>query len=125
AGKNVLVTGGGRGIGEMIAEGLVVNQCFVIISSRDAKQCEATAARLNALGKGKCVAFGSDLATSAGIEALAKRVQELTGGKLHALVNNSGKAWGEPFENFDVPKGFDEILRINVAGSMLDALVPC
>lgn len=114
AGKNVLVTGGGRGIGEMIAEGLVVNRCFVIISSRDAKQCEATASRLNALGKGKCVAFGSDLATPAGVEALAAKVKELTGGKLHALVNNSGKAWGEPFENFDVQKGFEDILRINV-----------
>mmetsp|Transcript_11305 Transcript_11305/g.20059 ORF Transcript_11305/g.20059 Transcript_11305/m.20059 type:complete len:280 (+) Transcript_11305:70-909(+) len=114
AGKNVLVTGGGRGIGEMIAEGLVINGCCVIISSRDLKQCEETASRLNKLGKGKCIAIASDLGKAEGVEALATEVAKVTEGKLHALVNNSGKAWGQPIDQFDVQKGFDDILRLNV-----------
>lgn len=114
AGKNVLVTGGGRGIGEMIAEGLVVNGATVIVSSRDLAQCKATAERLNALGKGRCMAIASDLGKPGGAEALAKEVHGLVNGKLHALVNNSGKAWSQPIEKYDVKKGFEEILQLNV-----------
>lgn len=114
AGKNVLVTGGGRGIGEMIAEGLVANGATVIVSSRDFKQCEATALRLNAMQKGRCIAVASDLGKSEGIEALVEQVRSLTGGKLHGLVNNSGKAWAQPIEQYDIKKGFDEIMFLNV-----------
>eukprot|EP00930_Biecheleria_cincta_P037402 TRINITY_DN25667_c0_g1_i1.p1 TRINITY_DN25667_c0_g1~~TRINITY_DN25667_c0_g1_i1.p1 ORF type:complete len:292 (-),score=36.09 TRINITY_DN25667_c0_g1_i1:178-1023(-) len=113
-GRNVLVTGGGRGIGEMIAEGLVRNGATVIVSSRDVKACEQTADRLNKLGKGKCLAIGSDLGKAEGNEELAKKVHEVTGGKLHALINNSGKAWAQPIDKYDVKKGFEEILYLNV-----------
>lgn len=98
----------------MIAEGLVVNGCHVAVSSRDLKQCEATAERLNAIGKGRCTAIGSDLGTADGVESLVKQVQEVFGGKLHALINNSGKAWGQPFDQYDVKKGFEDILYLNL-----------
>ena len=41
-GKTALVTGGSRGIGEMIAAGFVANGAKVYISSRKAAACEAT-----------------------------------------------------------------------------------
>ncbi|MBL6630225.1 MAG: SDR family NAD(P)-dependent oxidoreductase, partial [Ilumatobacteraceae bacterium] len=44
AGKVAVVTGGSRGIGEMIAAGLLANGAKVYISSRKAEQCDATAA---------------------------------------------------------------------------------
>ena len=45
-GKNVLVTGGSRGIGEMIAAGFLASGAKVYISSRKAEACDATARRL-------------------------------------------------------------------------------
>jgi NAD(P)-dependent dehydrogenase (short-subunit alcohol dehydrogenase family) len=42
-GKTVLVTGGSRGIGEMIAAGFLANGARVYISSRKADVCDATA----------------------------------------------------------------------------------
>lgn len=114
AGKHVLITGGGRGIGEMMAEGLVANGAIVVISSRDIKQCEATAERLNALGKGRCIAIASDLVNPEGAEALVKELHKVFGGKMHALINNSGKAWAQPIDSFNVKKGFEEILTLNV-----------
>ena len=45
-GKVALVTGGSRGIGEMIAAGFLQNGAKVYISSRKAPACEETAKRL-------------------------------------------------------------------------------
>ena len=54
AGKRVLVTGGSRGIGEMIAAGFVANGAKVYISSRKAEACDATAERLSIEFGGEC-----------------------------------------------------------------------
>ncbi|KAJ9065704.1 hypothetical protein DSO57_1016791 [Entomophthora muscae] len=49
-GKVVLVTGGGRGVGELIAEGFVVNGAKVYITGRKKEALEKTCSRLNNLG---------------------------------------------------------------------------
>lgn len=55
AGKIVVITGGGRGIGKMMAEGFVKNNAKVYIASRSLKACEETAKNLNAMGPGSCI----------------------------------------------------------------------
>ena len=45
-GKVAFISGGSRGIGEMIAAGFLANGAKVYISSRKAEVCNATAARL-------------------------------------------------------------------------------
>jgi hypothetical protein len=49
-GKVAIVTGGSRGIGQMIATGLVANGVRTYITARKADACDATAAELSALG---------------------------------------------------------------------------
>jgi NAD(P)-dependent dehydrogenase (short-subunit alcohol dehydrogenase family) len=53
-GKVVIVTGGGRGIGLMIAKGYVANGATVYISSRNKDNCEEVSKELTKLGPGKC-----------------------------------------------------------------------
>jgi NAD(P)-dependent dehydrogenase (short-subunit alcohol dehydrogenase family) len=53
--KVVIITGGGRGIGKMMAEGFVKNHAKVYIASRSLKACQETADELNKLNAGKCV----------------------------------------------------------------------
>ncbi|HAH81264.1 MAG TPA: 3-oxoacyl-ACP reductase, partial [Gammaproteobacteria bacterium] len=54
AGKVAIVTGGSRGIGEMIAAGYLANGAKVYISSRKADVCDATAKRLSEQFGGEC-----------------------------------------------------------------------
>jgi len=75
-GKTALVTGGSRGIGEMIAAGFLANGVKVYISSRKADVCDATAARLAQSYGGACVSLPADLSQMAGIESLAARLGE-------------------------------------------------
>jgi NAD(P)-dependent dehydrogenase (short-subunit alcohol dehydrogenase family) len=113
-GKVAVVTGGSRGIGFMIASGLVANGVRVYITARKADACDAAAAELSqrASGGGECISFPADLSTE---EGLASFVAALTEREDHVdiLVNNAGAAWGADLGEF--PEiGFDKVLDLNV-----------
>jgi len=112
AGKTVLVTGGSRGIGRMIAGGFVDAGAKVYVSSRKAEACDATAAELSA--RGACLSLPADLSTEAGCRALAQQLADRET-QLHVLVNNAGNTWGAPFEEFD-DAAWDRVLSLNVKG---------
>ena len=98
AGKIAVVTGGSRGIGEMIAAGLLANGAKVYISSRKADQCDATAARLSAEYGGECISIPADLSIMEGITALASAIGERES-RVDILVNNAGVSWALPSKN--------------------------
>jgi NAD(P)-dependent dehydrogenase (short-subunit alcohol dehydrogenase family) len=114
AGKVAVVTGGSRGIGEMIAAGFLAAGAKVYISSRKADVCDATAERLAGEFGGECVSIPANLADVAGIESfvasLAEREQ-----KLDILVNNAGVSWGAPLDEFP-ENGWDKVMDTNVKG---------
>lgn len=114
AGKVVIVTGGSRGIGEMIAAGFLANGAKVYISSRKAETCDATAKRLQAEFGGECVSLPGDLA---GIEGITKFTEAFKAReeKLDVLINNAGVAWGAPLEDFP-EAGWDKVMNTNVKG---------
>ena len=110
SGKVALVTGGSRGIGEMIAHGYVANGVKTYISSRKGEVCDATAERLS--HHGECLSIPADLSTMAGIDHLAKELKSREE-RLDILVNNAGATWGAPIEDFP-ESGWDKIMDINV-----------
>ncbi len=114
AGKVALVTGGSRGIGEMIAAGLLANGAKVYISSRKADVCEATALRLSETYGGTCVALPADLSNLEGVEHLVSALSERED-HLDILINNAGVSWGAPFDDFP-EKGWDKVMDTNVKG---------
>ncbi|MGC5379811.1 glucose 1-dehydrogenase [Micromonospora sp. DT68] len=121
-GKTVLVTGGSRGIGLMIAQGFVRAGAHVIISSRKADVCEAVAKELSS--EGRCEAIPADLGADAGAEALAAAVRDRFG-RLDVLVNNAGATWGAPLENYP-EAAFDKLWAVNVKAvfRLTTALLP-
>lgn len=113
-GKTALVTGGSRGIGLMIARGLVANGAHVFIVARKAKQCDAAAAALNLEGPGTCTSLPADLTTDAACRALAAAVRaRAAGGQLHVLVNNAGSTWGAHLEEFP-EQAWEKVMSLNV-----------
>ncbi len=109
-GKIALVTGGSRGIGEMIARGYVENGARTYISSRKADVCEELAAELSKLGT--CIALPADLSTLDGVRALVEDLGERES-KLDILVNNAGANWGQDIEEFP-ESGWDKVMDLNV-----------
>ncbi len=111
-GKVALVTGGGSGIGWMIAEGYARAGAKVYIASRKKEELEARIAELG--GAGEVVALVADLSSEAGCNALG---DELEGreDRLDVLVNNAGANWGEPYEEFP-ESAWDRVLDLNVKG---------
>lgn len=113
-GKVALVTGGSRGIGEMIAAGFLAAGAKVYISSRKADVCDATAERLAKTYGGTCISLPADLSQMSGIESLAARLAAKEE-RLDILVNNAGAAWGAPIESFP-EVGWDKVMDTNVKG---------
>ncbi|MFI7022227.1 SDR family oxidoreductase [Micromonospora sp. NPDC049900] len=109
-GKNVLVTGGSRGIGLMIARGFVAAGAHVVISSRKAAVCAAVAEELSALGH--CTAIPADLGSDDGARQLAAAVRDRVD-RLDVLVNNAGATWGAPLAEYP-ESAFDKLWAVNV-----------
>jgi NAD(P)-dependent dehydrogenase (short-subunit alcohol dehydrogenase family) len=108
-----LVTGGSRGIGKMIAGGLLAQGAAkVYITARKAGPCEATAKELIAEYGGECIALPIDISGIAGIDLLAGEFKKREP-KLDILVNNAGAAWGAEFDEFP-ESGWDKVMDLNV-----------
>ncbi|MEW2479344.1 SDR family oxidoreductase [Mycobacterium sp. NPDC051198] len=114
-GKVAVVTGGGRGIGLMMARGLLQAGASVYLSSRKEAELNAAVEALSPLGRVSAVP--ADLGTAEGVAALTAAV---TGREdaIHALFNNAGAAWGAPYEEFP-ESGFDKVYDVNVKGVFL------
>ena len=120
--KVVLVTGGTRGIGLMIAEGLVRCGARVYISSRKEDACQEAEAKLSQFGA--CVAIPCDISTIAGCQELARTLQA-TEDKLHVLVNNAGLTWSLDIDEF-TEKAWDRVMDLDVKSPffLAQALLP-
>ncbi len=108
--KSVVITGGSRGIGLMIARGFVENGAKVYISSRKQDVCDSVASELST--NGTCVSIPADLSTKEGRQLLIDEVTKREE-KLDVLVNNAGNAWGASFEEHP-EKGYDRVMDLNV-----------
>ncbi len=108
--KVVIITGGSRGLGEMMARGFVENGARVYITSRKAGPCEELAAELSR--HGHCVAIPADLSQMPEIDRFVAAfcAHEKN---CHVLINNAGNTWGAPIADF--PEiGWDKVMDLNV-----------
>lgn len=108
-GKVAVVTGGTRGIGYMIAEGLVKAGVKTYVVSRKHDACAEAAASLSA--HGTAIGISADLGDPAVAAQFAYTMLEREP-KIHILVNNAGASWGAPFGEFP-ESGWDKVMDLN------------
>ncbi|MDN5852551.1 MAG: SDR family oxidoreductase [Actinomycetia bacterium] len=108
ADRSVLVTGGSKGIGEMIARGFQASGARVFVSSRSAADCDRVS---DDLGE-RAVSVPADVSTVDGCRALAAGVREHTD-SLDVLVNNAGATWGADLQDYP-DSAWDKVLAINL-----------
>jgi NAD(P)-dependent dehydrogenase (short-subunit alcohol dehydrogenase family) len=121
-GKRALVTGGTRGIGMMIARGLLQAGASVVVSSRNAEACARARDQLSQFGD--VLAVPADLSRHDGCERLAQLVTA-DSGSLDILVNNAGAMWDEPLETFP-DAAWDAVVDLNLKAPfwLVQALLP-
>lgn len=120
--KYALVTGGTRGIGMMIARGLLQAGARVVISSRKADAC---AEALHVLSEfGDVQAIPADLSRHDECQRLADLVQ-VDSERLDILVNNAGAMWREPLATFP-DEAWDTVVDLNLKSPfwLVQALLP-
>jgi NAD(P)-dependent dehydrogenase (short-subunit alcohol dehydrogenase family) len=114
-GQRILVTGGGTGLGKVMAEAFLILGAQVFICGRRGSVLDETAAELTALHGGKMVGLACDIRDTDGIEDMLDRIWA-DGGALTGLVNNAAGNFVSRTEDLSI-RGFDAISSIVFRGS--------
>ncbi len=114
-GKNILITGGGTGLGKEIAEKYLQLGAGVWIAGRRGGVLDATAKELMAKHGGKVRTHAVDIRDYAAVDAMAQRIWEESG-PLTGLVNNAAGNFISPTKDL-TPNGFNAIANIVFHGS--------
>jgi NAD(P)-dependent dehydrogenase (short-subunit alcohol dehydrogenase family) len=116
SGKTAIVTGGGKGIGRYMAEGLAEAGADVVVCARQAQRCEEAAREIERLGV-KALGLGCDVRDPEQVQAVVGRTAADFGG-VDILVNNAGTVWGASPE--DTPlEGWQKVVDVNLTGVFL------
>ena len=113
AGKSVLITGGGSGIGAAIARHFAAAGATVTITGRRPDKLAAVAADLGPAGR----AVTGDVSVSADREAMLRAALE-HGGKLDTLINSAGNMYRGAIDALDEQALLD-VFHSNVIGPMM------
>jgi NAD(P)-dependent dehydrogenase (short-subunit alcohol dehydrogenase family) len=116
SGKTAIVTGGGKGIGRQMAEGLAEAGANLVLCARQAERCEQAAAELAELGV-KTLGLGCDVRDPDQVQAVVARTAADFGG-LDILVNNAGTVWGATAEDMPL-EGWQKVVDVNLTGVFL------
>ncbi|HEU4941665.1 MAG TPA: SDR family oxidoreductase [Gaiellaceae bacterium] len=117
-GRTAIVTGGGKGIGRQMAQGLAEAGADVVVCARQAERCEAAAAELERLGV-RALGLRCDVRDPEQVQAVVDRtVADF--GAVDILVNNAGTVWGASPEDMPL-EGWNKVVDVNLTGVFLFA----
>ncbi|MBI3650047.1 MAG: glucose 1-dehydrogenase [Acidobacteria bacterium] len=116
SGKVALVTGGSRGLGQEMAEGLGEAGASLMLVARREQWLTPTVEEFKARGI-PCASVLCDVANPDHVQNAVNQTLDAFG-KVDILVNNAGVAWGEAAENLALEK-WKMVLDIDLTGAFL------
>lgn len=114
-GKVVLITGGSRGLGLVLARQLAQQNAKIAICSRQDEQLDRAEAELRGAGA-DVLALTCDMTVQSDVERMIKRVQSHFG-HIDVLINNAGIIQVGPLENLSL-HDFEEAMNTNFYGPL-------
>ena len=118
AGRVVMVTGGGSGIGRCTAHELACLGAHVVLVGRNLEKLQATASEI--VADGARASFNvCDIRNEAGVQAMVAEVVAAHG-RIDGLVNNAGGQYITPLEKISA-KGWQAVIETNLTGGFLVA----
>ena len=119
AGKHVVVTGGGSGIGRCTAHELAALGAATALVGRKREKLESVAAEMEAAGYLPPTLHVCDIREE---EAVRETVAAIVAahGTIDGLVNNAGGQFSAPLKDISL-KGWDAVVRTNLTGGFLVA----
>ena len=100
-GRTVLITGGSRGLGLVIAREFIREGAHVAIAARDASELARAEADLNARGGGSVLSVQCDVTDRVQVEAMVGTVLDAFG-YIDILINNAGLIQVGPLETMTI-----------------------
>lgn len=120
SGRVAVVTGAGRGLGQVAACALAMAGARVALLGRGRDDLEATAAQIRG-GGGSALVVPTDVTREEDLVAAAATVKDTWGG-CQILVNNAGAAMVRPFLETDTA-ALRGLLEVNLIGALLTARI--
>src|SRR6185369_16834684 len=111
-GRVAIVTGGSRGLGEEMAEGLAEAGASLMLVARREQWLGPTVERFRARGF-VCEGVVSDVSDPA---AVGKAIDSME--RVDILVNNAGVTWGQPAEEMPLER-WQAVIETNLTGAFL------
>lgn len=115
-GKVAIITGGGRGVGLKMAEGLAEAGADIVLCSRKVDNCRKSGENIGRLGV-KVLALPCDVKSPREVNAVVDSTLNRFG-RIDILVNNAGANWGAPPEDYPL-EGWQKVIETNVTGVFL------
>src|SRR5699024_8635386 len=118
AGKVVLVTGGGTGLGKQTSKSFAANGATVILASNDVQSIEETEKEITE-ADGSAIAIETDVSSNVSVENMMNKVKKQFGG-VDILINSAAIYPSKPFEEVSVEE-WDRVFAVNSRGYFLCA----
>lgn len=118
AGKNAIVTGGGRGIGRAIAQGFAREGAAVAVADLNLANAEKVAQEISEQG-GRAIALQVDVGRADAVQSMVDRALEHFG-RLHLLVSSAGVNSMAPMLEL-TERDWDWLMDVNLKGLFLVA----
>jgi gluconate 5-dehydrogenase len=112
SGRVALVTGGSRGLGEEMAEGLAEAGASLVLLARRSQWLDPTVERFRARGF-RCDGAICDVSDPASVAQVVGALD-----RVDILVNNAGITWGQPAEEMPLER-WRSVLDTNLTGAFV------